>query len=407
MKKIPRNKKGSFERDVCVVGGAGHVGLPLALVFVKKGLKTTIYDINRPWLDEIRKGRMPFMEEGSEPLLRSALKSGRFEITDQPSSVAKARVIVITIGTPVDEFLNPDTKVIRRCVDGLLPYLRKGQLILLRSTVYPGTTAWLEKYLKQKGKKVLLSFCPERVVQGRAIEEVQKLPQIVSGTTPEAEKAASELFLKIAPETVVLQPMEAEFAKLFSNAYRYIQFAISNQFYMIAKSAKLDFNRIIDGMKKDYPRAKEIPRAGLAAGPCLLKDTMQLAAFSDNQFTLGHTAMMINEGLALHMVGELEKCYPLGKMKVGLLGMAFKADSDDTRSSLSYKLKKALQYHAREVLTTDPHVTTDPEILPLQKVLKEADLFVLCVPHGAYKNLRILKKPVFDIWGYLRSGGAD
>jgi len=242
------------------------------------------------------------------------------------------------------------------------------------------------------------------VVQGFAVRELQKLPQIVSGVTPQAEAAAAKLFGKIAPQVVRLKPMEAEFAKLFSNAYRYIQFAIANQFYMISRSAELDFNRIIDGMKKDYPRAAEIPRAGFAAGPCLFKDTMQLAAFSDNQFSLGHTAMIVNEGLVLHLVGELEKKHALGKCVVGLLGMAFKADSDDTRSSLSYKLKKVLQVRAKAVLTTDPHVTDDPRLLPLRDVLQKSDLLILCVPHRAYRNVTFGRKPVFDIWGFTRRG---
>lgn len=390
--------------DVCVVGGAGHVGLPLAIVFASKGLRVLAYDLNRKVIDVVRSGRMPFLEHGAEPLLEEALRSGRLTLSDRASELKRARALVITIGTPVDEFMNPDTKVMKQCIDELAPYLSDGQLIVLRSTVYPGTTAWLDRYLRGIGRKVSVAFCPERVVQGYAIEELQRLPQIVSGATPRAREEASRLFGLIAPEVVPLSPMEAEFAKLFNNAYRYIQFATTNQFYMIANSAGVDYSRVLWGMKKDYPRSADIPGAGFAAGPCLFKDTMQLAAFSDNQFSLGHAAMIINEGLVLYLIGQIEKRYPLAKMTVGLLGMAFKANSDDTRSSLSYKLKKVLAFHAARVLATDPHVTTDPSLRPVGEVVRSSDLLILCVPHKAYAGLDTRGKPVVDLWGFFGKG---
>jgi UDP-N-acetyl-D-mannosaminuronic acid dehydrogenase len=302
----------------------------------------------------------------------------------------------------VDEFLNPVQKLIKQCVDDWLPYFGDDKLLVLRSTVYPGTTDWLANYLQTTcGKHIKVAFCPERVVQGRAIEEVQSLPQIVSGTTPEAEELAAQLFSLIATSIVRLSPMEAEFAKLFSNAYRYIEFAIANQFYMIAHSAGLNFHRILEGMKKDYTRSQGIARPGFTAGPCLFKDTMQLAAFSNNQFTLGHSAMLVNEGLVLYLVNEIARQHPLSQLTVGLLGMAFKSDNDDIRSSLSYKLKKILEFRAKKVLTTDPHVTTDSALLPLEQVITESDILILGVPHTAYHQLEVKGKPVFDIWNFL------
>lgn len=402
--KTKKTTADKTQYDLCIVGGAGHVGLPLALVYAAKLKNVLIYDINKDSLKKVAKGKMPFVEKGGQPMLAKALKSGRLHLTSDAALIKKAKAVVVTIGTPVDEFMNPDTKVMRHCFDDLIPHLKNGQLIVLRSTVYPGTTDWLDRYVKKHGKKLLISFCPERVVQGYAIEEVQKLPQIVSGVTKRAEDQAKAFFRTVAPQVVVLKPMEAEFAKLFSNAYRYIQFAISNQFYMIAHSAGLDFNRIIDGMKKDYSRAKDIPRAGLAAGPCLFKDTMQLAAFSDNQFSLGHTAVNINEGLVLFMVGQIERKFNLSQLTVGLLGMAFKAESDDTRSSLSYKLKKVLRYHAKDVLTTDPYVKTDKHLLPVNEVIRKSDILILCVPHKSYKRLKLGRKKVMDIWGFYDKG---
>ncbi|MDA0745477.1 MAG: nucleotide sugar dehydrogenase [bacterium] len=399
-------KNGSDKKyDICIVGGAGHVGLPLAITFASKGFRVIIYDLHETNLKRISQGELPFTEKGAQPLLEKVLADGLLHTSSDPVSVGDASTVIITIGTPVDEFMNPVLSVIKQCADDLWPYLIDGQLLVLRSTVYPGTTDWLDDYLKARSKKLKVAFCPERVVQGKAIEEIQCLPQLVSGVGEEAENEAADLFQKLAPEIVRLTPMEAEFAKLFNNAYRYIQFATANQFYMITRTAGVDYNRVLEGMKKNYPRAQDIPHAGFAAGPCLLKDTMQLAAFSNNQFTLGHAALNINEGLVLYLAEEIEKEYgSLRNLSVGLLGMAFKADSDDTRVSLSYKLKKMLMFRAREILTTDPHVTTDPDLLPLEEVVRRSDIMVLCVPHTAYHNLDHGNKPVVDIWGFLDRG---
>jgi UDP-N-acetyl-D-mannosaminuronic acid dehydrogenase len=243
-------------------------------------------------------------------------------------------------------------------------------------------------------------------VQGYGIKELGEMPQIVSGTTPEAEEEAAALFKLIAPELVHVSPMEAEFAKLFNNAYRYIEFAATNQFYMIAKSAGVDYGNVMRAMKQNYPRAKNFPGPGFTAGPCLVKDTMQLAAFARNQFALGQAAMAVNEGLVLDVCDTLRRRFDLPNMTVGLLGMAFKADIDDVRASLSYKFKKALLTCVRQVLTTDPFVTTDPELRPLDEVIDKSDVMVLCTPHSSYRTIDLKGKPVVDVWGILKNANV-
>ena len=400
------SRSGSAPADICIVGGAGHIGLPLSIVFAFKGQRVLIYDVDRKSLDMIGQGKMPFMEQGGESFLKEILAKGALALTSNPAEIAGVPTIIITIGTPVDEFLNPDLKVIKNCVDELLPFLSDEQLIVLRSTVCPGTTEWLSKYLVSKGKHLNVSFCPERVVQGHAIEELQTFPQIVSGVTPEAEEAATKVLRLIAPSFARLTPIEAEFAKLFSNASRYVQFALSNQFYMIAVSAGVDYYRIFEGAKKDYTRMRDLAGAGFTAGPCLFKDIMQLVAFSNNQFSLGQAAMLINEGLPLFIVDRILKRHDLERLSVGLLGMAFKANSDDPRSSLSYKLKKILAFRAKSVLTTDPYVNSDPDILPLGEVIALSDILILCVPHSVYRELKLEGKIVIDIWNFWGKGGC-
>ncbi|HEY6023738.1 MAG TPA: nucleotide sugar dehydrogenase [Pseudolabrys sp.] len=405
-KRVMSGPGGTQTADLTVVGGAGHVGIPLVLAFAEAGLTVNVNDLNEKALQTLKSGKLPFIEHGAAPLLAKALADKKLMFTSSPSAITHAGPVVITIGTPVDEFLNPVQSEVQRCIDLLLPHIADDQLLILRSTVYPGTTDWLHDYLKRIGRKNRVAFCPERVVQGYGIRELREMPQIISGTSPAAEQEATELFRQIAPEVVVVKPMEAEFAKLFNNAYRYIEFAASNQFYMIAKSAGADFQAIMRAMKQNYPRARSFPGPGFSAGPCLFKDTMQLAAYARNQFGMGHAAMQVNEGLVLQLVDDLRRAHDLSSMTVGLLGMAFKAEIDDTRASLSYKLKRAMQMCAREVLTTDPFVTTDPAVLPLDQVIARSDILILCTPHSAYAKADFEGKPVVDVWGFLKNANV-
>jgi UDP-N-acetyl-D-mannosaminuronic acid dehydrogenase len=385
------------EYDVCVVGGGGHVGAPLSIVLASMGFRTLIYDIDPAALEVIKAGRLPFLEEGGEEMLREVLPTKRLGFTSDPSGIRNAPNLILTIGTPIDEFHNPVRSVVTDCVRELFPYLDGTRLIILRSTVSPGTTEELDRFLKRNGKDIALAFCPERVVQGNAIKEIQTMAQIVSGTSPEAEEMAAELFQKIASKIVRMRPMEAEFTKLICNTYRYIQFAATNQFYMLVESAGCDYSAVVKGVKDEYPRMRDFPGPGFAAGPCLHKDTLQIAAFADSQFELGHAAIHVNEGLPAYLVSRLTRNYPLDRMVVGLLGMAFKAESDDIRSSLSYKLKKLLKHAAREVLCTDPYVLNDKSLLPLEEVLRRSELLVIATPHRRYAEIET-DKPVIDIW---------
>jgi UDP-N-acetyl-D-mannosaminuronic acid dehydrogenase len=402
----PARIASSQTADLTVVGGAGHVGVPLVLSLASKGFVINVNDSDLGNLAALEAGRLPFIEHGADGLLASALRNKRLIFTNKPSEISNSGPVIITIGTPVDEFLNPERDVIQQCIDMMLPHLRDDQLLVLRSTLYPGTTDWISAYLQRINRKFKVAFCPERIVQGYGVEELAGMPQIVSGTSAEAAEEAAALFRNIAPEIVMLDPMEAEFAKLFGNAYRYIEFAAANQFYLIAKSAGLDYQRILQAMKHNYPRAKNIPRPGYAAGPCLMKDTMQLTAFARNEFTLGNAAMLVNEGLPLHVIADLRRRYDLGKMTVGLLGMAFKPEIDDIRASLSYKFKKVLNGFAHEVLTTDPFVTVDPDLLPFDEVVARSDVLILCTPHVSYKTADLKGKPVVDVWGMLENVNA-
>ena len=392
-----------FERDVVVVGGCGHVGLPLAIALADRGAQVGIYDLSEAAVGLVNDGELPFAEPGAADVLKRVVAEGRLTASASAATVATGEHVVVVIGTPVDEHLNPDQQAVPRALAGCAEFLRDGQLLVLRSTVYPGVTALVEKMVAGLGVTTEVAFCPERIAEGKAMTELFELPQIVSARTPGGLARARALFGRLTPTLVEMSPEEAELAKLFTNTWRYIKFATANQLYMMANDQGLDFERIRRGLIADYPRAADMPGAGFAAGPCLFKDTLQLAAYNNNNFALGHTAMTINEGLPLYVVHRLAQRFDLAQLTVGILGMAFKAGSDDIRSSLSYKLKHILAFKAGAVLCTDPYVTTDPHLRPLDEVLTEADLLIIGAPHPEYADLAT-DKPVADIWNLLGHG---
>jgi UDP-N-acetyl-D-mannosaminuronic acid dehydrogenase len=394
-----------FSTDVVVIGGGGHVGLPLAIALADRGSRVVIYDVSDHAVATINSGRIPFKEPGAEAVLQRALAAGLISASTDAAVVATARNVIVVIGTPVDEHLNPDPNAIPAALAGCSDYFVDGQLLVLRSTVYPGVTALVERLIASLGLDMPVAFCPERIAEHKAMEELFTLPQIVSSRSPAGRSRAEALFGTLTEQIVHLEPEEAELAKLFTNTWRYIKFAAANQFYMMANDRGLDFEKIRTALTHDYPRAKDLPGAGFAAGPCLFKDTMQLAAFSDNKFSLGHSAMLVNEGLPLYVVSQLEKRFDLAELTVGILGMSFKAGSDDIRSSLSYKLRRVLKFKAKAVLGTDPYVSeeTDDTLLPLEHVLAKADILIIATPHDEYRNLATTK-PVADVWNLMGKG---
>jgi len=393
----------SFTHDVVIVGGCGHVGLPLGIAFADRGLQVLLLDRNEDAVATVNGGQLPFAERDALLPLQRAVWSGVLRASTDPNVVGMAEHVVIVIGTPVDEHLNPDPQAVPQAVAEIADHLVDGHLVILRSTIYPGVTALVERLIGRRRANVEVAFCPERIAEGAAMTELFELPQLVAARTEAAYARAEKLFGYLTSSVVRLQPEEAELAKLFTNVWRYIKFATANQLYMIANDFGLDYEHIRQALALDYPRAADLPRAGFAAGPCLFKDTMQLAAFNNNNFVLGHASMLVNEGFPLYVVARLEQQYPLSKMAVGILGMAFKAGSDDIRSSLSYKLKRILRFKADRVLTTDPYVTVDPELLPLDEVLAEADLLIIGAPHADYRDLST-DLPIADIWGIRGRG---
>ncbi len=393
------NIKNKYE--ICIIGGLGHVGLPLGIYFSEKNVKVCCYDINEAMMAEVKNGQMPYIEKNSETLLKKNIKNKRLSFSTNPESITKSKIIIIAIGTPVDEFLNPEVSSFLKILENLKPYFKDSQLVIIRSSVYPKVCEKIN-YILGENLNIDLAYCPERIVQGAAFEELGQLPQIISGFSASAIKRASKLFSLITDKIIYSTVGEAELMKLFSNSWRYIQFAIANQFFMIANDYGEDFDKIRKIMMKDYKRALGLPKAGFTAGPCLLKDTMQLSSHYDNNFLLGQAAMNINEGIPNYVIRNLKKTEDLTNKKIGILGMAFKAEIDDIRGSLSYKLKKLLFLEGANVLCSDPFVKNN-NFYKANEIIDKCKIIIIGTPHSKYKKLTFKGNKIIDIWNIIKS----
>lgn len=398
------NFQGEGIVKIAIVGGCGHVGLPLSVSLAKAGLTVAAYDIDENAVTRTNSGNAPFFEPGLDVALAEVV--GRsFRATTEASVIAEAEIVIMIVGTPLDVHLNPDPNTVVEAVRNISSLMNNNQLLILRSTVFPGVTKRVESLLGELGLETSVVFCPERIAEGVAMRELSELPQIVGARNSSDANRACEIFLSLGIETVVTSPEEAELAKLFTNTWRYIKFAAANQFWMMANDAGVNYENVRNAIRYEYPRAADLPGAGFAAGPCLFKDTMQLAAHSGNNFALGQAAMLVNEGQPNYIVEKLKDKYDLTNLRVGILGMAFKGESDDPRSSLAYKLKRILKFNCLEVLTSDPFVKNDPNLLSFEEVLMKSDILIIGAPHKKYIDFTS-EKPIIDIWNVRGNGSS-
>ncbi|MBI3722365.1 nucleotide sugar dehydrogenase [bacterium] len=392
------------------VVGVGRVGLPLALYLADHGMAVVGIDVDPKRIETLRAKRMPFIEHGAGELLEKH-GGGRFHPTTEVSAISQVEVVILTLGTPVDEHLNPDFGAIEALFADLRPHLRKGQLVVLRSTVTPGTTEYVQKRLRtygfDVGKDIFLAFCPERIAEGRSIEELPEIPQIVGALEAESRARATAFFEGLVRMVVPSDARSAEIAKLFCNVYRYVDFAIGNEFMMIADIFERDIYEIVELVNKGYKRAG-LKRPGFTGGPCLYKDGFFLVERTPYPDLLT-TAWKINESVPAYLIEGLSKRMGTLEGKVVLiLGLAFKKEIDDTRNSLSYKAIKILGRRGATVLKHDPFVLPGD----LDPFLKQADAVFVCTDHDAYRALGrkgLAQKTragthVADVWNVFGSG---
>jgi UDP-N-acetyl-D-mannosaminuronic acid dehydrogenase len=367
---------------VSVIGAGGHVGFPFACVVAEAGHNVYGIDINQDAVDKLNAGITPYAEEGGEDILKINLKKERILFTTDFDFIKDSDVVAIMIGTPVDGEGNARLDDLFNFVDDtLIPRMKKGQLIVLRSTVSPGTTEVLRKHIEKKhgwieGEDYYLVFCPERVVQGRSIIETTKLPQIVGAFSEESYLQAALFFNSFIKNKVFhLTPKEAELGKLMTNMYRYVTFAFANEMWMIGEKHGINIDKVIDACNYDYPRM-DVPHPGPnVGGPCLFKDGRFL--LSDIPFgDLINTSFLINEGMPDYVFNRIKDINP-NVDKVLILGATFKKDCDDTRNSLSYKMVKVCKKHGVESWMWDPFITEEKEYPSTH----DYDAVIVMTPH--------------------------
>jgi UDP-N-acetyl-D-mannosaminuronic acid dehydrogenase len=380
--------------DVAVIG-LGRVGLPLALSFADRGLSVIGIDNDPARLASVRDGTMPFEETGAQELLDRVGASGRLSLSERVADAAQARHIVITLGTPSFSHIEIDMRDIRSALDDLLGALQPGHALTLRSTVAPGTTDFVAGYLAkhrgfQIGEDVYVAHAPERIAAGRFLEEIDSLPCIVGGVGPRSGEVVAGLFGVFGAPIVQTTPVQAELAKIWANILRYTHFALPNLLMMDCERYGANVFEVIDLVNRDYPRGG-LAQPGLTAGTCLRKDF----AFSEERSNAPGMLLAVsrvNESVPLFLVegikrrlGPTHRAAGLGSLsgrRVAVLGLAFKADTDDERDSLAHKLIRLLERELADVVAHDPHVSTPT--VSFEEAVENADVVVVAANHSEF-----------------------
>ncbi len=374
--------------SVAVIG-LGRVGLPLALSFADRGVEVVGVERDASVLRSLESGQMPFHETGTQELLERVQANGGFRWTERATDAAEVDHFVLTLGTPALVHLEIDVSQIRSALDDLLPLLRSGHSLVLRSTVAPGTTEWVAGYLEQRrgfhvGEDLFVSHVPERIAENHFLEEIASLPTIVGGVGEGSHDRAASLFEVFGTEIVHTTPTQAELAKIWTNILRYAQFALPNLLMMECEQYGANVFDVVELINHDYPRGG-MKAPGLTAGTCLRKDF----AFSEERSQAPGMLLAVSrvhETVPRFLVDGLrQRLGSLRDRKVAVLGLTFKRDSDDLRDSLSGKLIRLLERELAHVARHDPHV---PELSEaLDSALADADAVVIATNHSEFEGL--------------------
>ena len=393
-----------------MIGGGGHVGLPMGLILADAGFSVTLIDKDETRLNTIENGKLPFNEPGGKPLLEDALSEGNLNTTTEIRTTADCDVVFFVIGTPVDEHHNPQMDILLDVVKDVIAHSGKNQLLVFRSTIYPGTTKLVFELLEEAGYSVgddvYVSFAPERIAQHKAFEEIISLPQLIGAPDDESYYRTVEVFETfIEADCLRLNPTEAELGKLFTNMWRYLTFSAANEFHLITESFAnhhdVNVNKILDRTSHNYPRF-DVPSPGAnVGGPCLTKDGWFLVdniPFNE----LVSAAYQINEGMPAQIIDRMARKSP-NPDKIAILGMTFKSNSDDTRNSVSFKMEKQLTMKGyRNIVEVEPNVDGFDQL----SEIKDSDWVILMTPHDEFSEFEPIHDHVdnddclyCDLWG--------
>lgn len=378
--------------DLSIIG-LGRVGLPLALSFADRGLNVLGIDHDPEVLASVREGRMPFDEPETQEMLDRVRAAGRLDLAERAADAARAEAIVLTLGTPSFSHIESDLSQIRAAVDDLLPHLRPGHTLILRSTIAPGTTEFVAGYLEKQrglevGRDVFVAHAPERIAAGRFVAEISTLPCIIGGVGDASTERAADVFGVFGAPIVRTSPVQAELAKIWTNILRYATFALPNLLMMDCERYGANVFEVIELINRDYPRGG-IAMPGLTAGTCLRKDF----AFSEERSNAPGMLLAVsrvNEAVPLFLVeGIKRRLGDLRARKVAVLGLTFKRDTDDERDSLSPKLIRLLERELADVAVCDPHALTPTQ--SLTEALGGAHVVIVATNHSEFEHPNVLR----------------
>jgi UDP-N-acetyl-D-mannosaminuronic acid dehydrogenase len=373
--------------NISIIGGAGHIGLPLAVTFAQKKFIVNIIDKNKKALNLIKKNIIPFRENNLEGKLKKSLKKNIF-LTSDFKYLKNSKYIIVCIGTPVDKNQKPIVKDFFNIMQFIKNNTNEKQLIIIRSSVYPGFVNFLSKKFKMKN----LFYCPERITQGNSIDELPKIPQIISGIDKKNIDLINKLFKKICKFIINCEIIEAELAKIFSNVFRYINFSIPNEFFLISNKYKANFNNVLKVMKFKYPRCKSLAYQGFIGGPCLEKDLLQLKYFN-RESKLLNGSLSTNKKLLDYIMSEIKKIKNYKSKTIGILGLGFKPENEDLRGSVPIKIYKKLKKMKLKLIATDPYAKI-PNLVNVKIFKKRADIVIKGTRHKEYENIKFLNKTI-------------
>ena len=392
---------------ICILG-LGRVGLPLASVFASKGIDVVGIDINEERLTSIRSGKCPFYDPILQENMDISCSSGKLTVESDLGKIKdRIDVIIVTVGTPTTLGNSVDYSQVYTALEEVCKVDLRNKIVVMRSTLPPRTTTdIIIPFIENKtgliaGSDFHIAVCPERILEGQAVKEIQELPEIIGGINQISNDIVTEVFRYINPNKKFSYTTTtgAELAKLFANIYRYIGFALSNEFAIWAEMFGENASNIINISNYEYPRSN-IPKPGFAGGPCLSKDGL----FLDNNTTFSSivsTAWKVNESIPQHVINKIREVEGnLFGRNVGILGISFKSNSDDLRNSPSVKLVELLKAGGSIVKIHDPFVK---DTLSLNEVLESSDIIILATNHSKFKDIKkeiqnAGPKLVYDVW---------
>jgi len=381
-----------------IIGGAGHVGLPFAVVLAAAGYEVVAFDTDIERVRLVSNGTPPFYEPGLPELLKSELLSHRFRMVNDLEVLTQCEIIFVVVGTDLDEQEAPQNQSVFEAIRQVRRNLSPSTSIALRSTLMPGTTKAVSMMLGPDVAEV--TYCPERIAEGCALQELREIPQVIGTELGQPSQKLNSVFESLGVKVITASWHEAELGKLILNAWRYSQFALANEFSQICEFYDTSFRQIRSQFLVDYPRGVGLMGPGFAGGPCLKKDTLQLLNTQDKASSLLNSVVLSHRRMLMSVVEQVIDNMESVDSTVIQLGLTFKPGSDDLRGSTAMELAHELAGKIKDFRVVEPYVSHIPRFTPVSLVeaMQIADVIVVGTRHPEFLGVEV-GAPIIDAGG--------